>query len=233
MNFIPTLIIILVIIQENVTVLEAINMARKNSHIDILVSHFQGNVWESFKNIRVLSYVIVSVLFVGGAGIWMPWMKESTITAWLPGATVFTYCFALLGSIICNRLYFYTKSLKKIRKLYKEGLSEEEIQKHFEAHEVDSILSAWGMIFGSLIIILITIAYSKFYSEDSLFGWLGLLLSMLLYLVASAEDLDKESSVIEVPKDKQEAEPLVPQVIDESSAELDSDFFSDGEPDND
>lgn len=204
-------------------------MVKKNSHVDILISHFKNVVWPSFKNIRVLSYVLVSVAFVGGAGIWMPWVKEATVNSWLPGATVFTYCFALLGSIICKRLYFYTKSLSEIRSLYKKNSAEEEIQRHFQHLEVGSILSAWGMIFGSFIIILITVAYSKYYANDSIYGWVGFILSMLLYFVASAEDLDRQSSVIAKSKDRQDATPLVPQNIDESDVELNSDFFSDGE----
>lgn len=227
MFLMPELIVIFLISQDVSVFYMVVIMARNNSHVDILVSHFKSNVWQSFKNIRVISYVAVSVLFVGGAGIWMPWVKETTISTWLSGATVFTYCFALLGSIICNRLYFYTKSLKEIKNIYKKGLSEEEIEKHFDTHEISSILSAWGMIFGSLIIILITIAYSKYYSADSIYGWLGLLLSLLLYLVASAEDLNKDSS-INYSKDKQEAEPLVPANLSEVTTELNSDFFSNG-----
>jgi hypothetical protein len=204
-------------------------MVKKNSHVDILISHIKNVVWPSFKNIRVLSYVLVSVTFVGGAGIWMPWVKEASVDSWLPGATVFTYCFALLGSIICNRLYFYTKSLSETKALYERESPEEEIQSHFQHLEDGSILSAWGMLFGSLIIILITIAYSKFYANDSIYGWLGLLLSMLLYFVASAEDLDTQSRVNAPSKDRQDATPLVPQNIDDNDVELNSDFFSDGE----
>ncbi|QWV06567.1 hypothetical protein KQ246_19440 (plasmid) [Pseudoalteromonas shioyasakiensis] len=227
MFYIQELIVFLLIYQEISTLYWGWIMARKNTHVDVLLCHFKDNVWQSFKNIRVISYVAVSVLFVGGAGIWMPWVKEVKVTTWLSGATVFTYCFALLGSIICNRLYFYTKSLKEIKNLYKKGLSEEEVEEHFETHEVSSILSAWGMIFGSVIIILITIAYSKYYSADSIYGWLGLLLSLLLYLVASAEDLDKDSSINDL-KDKQEADPLVPADLGEATTELNSDFFSNG-----
>jgi hypothetical protein len=225
----PSLILVILILQEWNMMCSGVYMVKKNSHVEILISHFKNVVWPSFKNIRVLSYILVSVAFVGGAGIWMPWVKAASVNSWLPGATVFTYCFALLGSIICNRLYFYTKSLSEIRTLYKNNSEEEKIQSHFQNLEEGSILSAWGMIFGSFIIILITIAYSKFYANDSIYGWVGLILSMLLYFVASAEDLDRKSSVIPKAKDRQDAIPLVPQSIGESDVELNSDFFSDGE----
>lgn len=195
-------------------------------HVQVLRKHFKDKVWRSFKNIRVLSYVAVSVIFVGGAGIWMPWLKETSVTSWLPGATVFTYSFALLGSIICNRLYFYTKSLKEIRNIYtRNGVDSATVDAHFEEQEIGSILSAWGMIFGSLIIILITIAYSKFYNQDSIYGWVGLFLSIFLYFVVSAEDLDKDSSLGD--KNKEDAEPIVPTSVGSDDKEFNSDFFSD------
>lgn len=204
-------------------------MTRKVSHVDILITHFQNIILPSFENVRVVSYVLVSVLLVGGAGIWMPWAKETHVGTWLPGATVFTYSFALLGSIICNRLYFYTKSLREIKGLVEREDDNVTLQNHFENHEVGSILSAWGMIFGSFIIILITVAYSKYYNSDSVYGWTGFILSVLLYFFASAEDLDKKSSVTAKTKDNQDAKPLMPSGDGSEDSELNSDFFSDGE----
>lgn len=207
-------------------------MTVKNDHINVLVSHVKNVLWESFKNIRVVSYILISVVLVGGAGVWMPWLKESSVQSWLPGATVFTYCFALLGSIICNRLYFYTKSLRELRKLYK-GLDDgKKIEAHFEDHENGSILSAWGMIFGGVIILFISFAYAKYSSEDSLVGWLGLFLSILLYFSASAEELDNSSRVLSKRKDNEEAEQIVPtepSEIANNGSRLNSKFFSDGE----
>lgn len=204
------------------------NNKKPKNHFGVLWKHLYCVVWGSFKNIRVISFVLVSVAFVGGAGIWMPWLKESEIDSWLPGSTVFTYCFALLGSIICNRLYFYTKSIRDFRSMYEEG-NDDLIRDYFTNQDTASVLSAWGMLFGTIIIILISIAYANHYDSDSWIGWLGLVLSILLYLIASAEDLDKKSSVFPKSKDSEDAGPVVPAISDNLEAHLDGSFFQDGE----
>lgn len=205
-------------------------MGNTLEHFTVLSEHFKKVISPSFKNIRVISYVFIAVVFVGGAGIWMPWAKESNISTWLPGSTVFTYSFALLGTIICNRLYFYTKSLKDIKCFYNDGSNEAELNLKFEEYEKRSILSAWGMLFGCLIIILITISYSKYYDQDSIFGWLGLFLSIFLYFFASAEEVNNSSSVLPVLKDQEAAVAPVPVPVDgnEDPIKFDSDFFTEG-----
>jgi len=226
-----TLFILIVLAFENAIyfILLGKYMAKANQHINILTEHFKDVIKPAFCNVRVISYVLVSVVFVGGAGIWMPWAKESQITSWLPGSTVFTYSFALLGSIICNRLYFYTKSLKEIRSYFNKNLNEDEVDTHFWEYEKRSILSAWGMLLGSFIIILVTFSYAKYYSSDSIVGWLGLILSISLYFFASAEDVDNSSSVIPLTKPKQDAEPIFTAQTTETS--LNSDFFGNGDND--
>lgn len=205
-----------------------IYMTATSEHFKVLNDHFEDVIKPSFRNIRVISYVLIAVVFVGGAGIWMPWAKESNITVWLPGSTVFTYSFALLGSIICNRLYFYTKSLKEIKKFYSDNLQVNEINIKFEEYEKKSILSAWGMLFGSLVIVLITFSYSKYYAEDSIFGWLGLLLSIFLYFCASAEEVSISSSILPKPKDCEPASAPMPIDEGEESPTLNSGFFTEG-----
>jgi hypothetical protein len=225
---IVSLIIILIMLSDfNYIYYYGCFLVMKNEHVEVLTDYIKDTVAPSFTNVRVVSYIFVSVLLVGGAGIWMPWAKEAHLSSWLPGSTVFTYCFALLGSLICNRLYFYTKSLKEIKGNYETGMEQPELEKYFDKHEKDSVISAWGMLFGSFIIILVTFSYSKYYNEDSFVGWLGLALSILLYFSASAEELDKISRVQD-KKDNQEAEPIVPSSMDGPVTEG-SAFFSEGE----
>ncbi|PKH07044.1 hypothetical protein [Moritella sp. Urea-trap-13] len=225
------LFILSVILFENITFLifSGGYMADSNQHVNVLIEHFKNVIKPAFLNVRVISYILVSVVFVGGAGIWMPWAKEAQITSWLPGSTVFTYSFALLGSIICNRLYFYTSSLKEIRSYFNQNLDDTEIDNRFNEYEKRSILSAWGMLLGSFIILLVTFSYAKYYASDSVVGWLGLILSILLYFFASAEDVDNSSSVLPVPKSKQDAEPIFTPQDDDTS--LNSDFFGNGSDD--
>ena len=199
-------------------------MSRNNQHVNVLLEHVKGVVVPAITNVRVVSYVLVAVVFVGGAGIWMPWVREDQIATWLPGSTVFTYSFALLGTIICNRLYFYTKSIKEIKGYFAEDLDKGQLEERFQGHENRSILSAWGMLFGSLVIILITLSYSKYYSSDSYFGWIGLILALCLYFCAAAEDVIEKSSVIDKPE---QAAGLV-LTTETEVAPLNSDFFGNG-----
>ena len=136
MEFELFLIIIFILFEHSkFLIFLGIYMAATSEHFKVLNDHFEDVIKPSFRNIRVISYVLIAVVFVGGAGIWMPWAKESNITVWLPGSTVFTYSFALLGSIICNRLYFYTKSLKEIKNFYSDNLQVNEINIKFEEYE--------------------------------------------------------------------------------------------------
>jgi hypothetical protein len=149
----------------------------------------------------------------------------------LPGSTVFTYTFALLGSIICNRLYFYTKHLREVQRMYdKNDMDEESVKNYFLTHDRKSIISAWGMILGSLIIVLISFAYSKFYREDSIIGWIGFILAIFLSFLTLAEEVDDDSKVISSDKGQQDAETLISKTfITESDGNSNSKFFGNGD----
>lgn len=112
--------------------------------------------------------------------------------------------------------------------MYQEG-NEEVITEYFITQDTASVLSAWGMLLGTIIIILVSIAYAHHYNSDSWIGWIGLGLSVLLYFFASAEDLDRKSSVLPKIKDQEDAEPMVPPMTSDNKEHLDSSFFQDGE----
>ncbi|RBW65353.1 hypothetical protein DS893_09655 [Vibrionales bacterium C3R12] len=202
-------------------------MSIKSDHYNVLLKYLSKSVKPSLFNIKVVSYLFVSVLLIGGAGVWMPWVRSTSFTAWLPGSTVFTYVFALLGTMLCNRLYFYTSQLREVKQMISDNREQDEIDKTFLEFETHSVLSAWGIMVGAVILLLVSFSYSYFYNEDSWIGWLGFIMALCLYFVSSISDVDDKTK-IEDQKDKQEAEPIIPNdsALD---VELDANFFQTGE----
>ncbi|MBE3667445.1 hypothetical protein BOO25_00600 [Vibrio navarrensis] len=202
-------------------------MSMKNDHYNVLMEYLSKSVKPALLNIKVVSYLFVSVLLIGGAGVWMPWIRSTGFSAWLPGSTVFTYVFALLGTMLCNRLYFYTSQLKEVKQMIREKREPEDIDNTFLEFEKHSVLSAWGIMVGAIILLLVSFSYSYFYNQDSWIGWLGFLMALCLYFVSSVSDVQDKTKIEDV-KDKQEAEPIIPNDSDQG-VELDANFFQTGE----
>ncbi len=201
----------------------------KGCHFSRLLMHLKEKIYPQVKNIRVVSYFFVSVVCVGGAGIWMPWFRED-VNVYLPGNTIFTFVFALLGTLICNRLYFQYRSIRNVKDFYesqsneKDKVDKKRIEKYFEELDHQSIISSWGLLFGCLVLIIVTYAYAKNYTIDSISGWIGLILALTLYFIALAEDINKESSPIESAKGDEDAGELFDNANEEI---LNENFFGD------
>ncbi|MUK68424.1 hypothetical protein [Aliivibrio fischeri] len=204
-------------------------VVNKDCHFGMLLQHLKEKIYPQVKNIRVVSYFFVSVICVGGAGIWMPWFRED-VSVYLPGNTIFTFVFALLGTLICNRLYFQYSSIRNVKKFYesqsdeKGKVDKKRIESYFEVLDYQSIISSWGLFIGCIVLIIVTYAYAKNYTIDSISGWIGLILALTLYFIALAEDISRESSPIESSKGDEEAG----EVFNNSSEEtLNESFFGD------
>lgn len=46
-------------------------MSMKNDHYNVLMEYLSKSVKPALLNIKVVSYLFVSVLLIGGAGVWM------------------------------------------------------------------------------------------------------------------------------------------------------------------
>ena len=211
-------------------------MDKSGSHYQILKQYLFDEVVESLKNIRVVSYVFVSVLLIGGAGVWMPWMRGGA-EHFLPGSNVFTYVFALLGTLLCNRLYFNVHRFQKIRGIVKNKKIAEnsvfEIESIIEEFDKESILSSWGMLFGSIILLIVSYSYAYHYDTDSVASLVALLLSIVFYLASTAMDINKKTDPNgDTIKDRQDSKPPIP-ILDElddiNEDDLNSSFFQSGE----
>ncbi|MCH2192073.1 MAG: hypothetical protein MK188_14205 [Gammaproteobacteria bacterium] len=195
------------------------------SHYEVLYRFLRDDVVSTLKDIKVISYSVVSMIIIGAAGIWIPWLWNDSKTAFLPGGTVFTYVLALLGSLVCNKLFFHSKKLENL--IDNKGEKDKKaIESELFEYEKSTILSAWGILAGSLIIVLTAIVYSKNNNEDSLLGFIALIFSWILYYMASVTEVREKTAP--VTKGNQEAEPIIP-VVPEENADFGADFFQNGE----
>lgn len=198
------------------------------SHIEILRKYISDDVLPTFKDIKVVSYSIVSVLFIGAAGIWLPWISQNTPDVLLPGSTVFTYVLALLGSLVCNKLFFHSHKINEIshcKPTFDESASVRNDNQIRDFFERSAILSAWGILAGGFIIVLTAIVYSKSNDQDSWLGLIALISSWILYYLATATEVKKKTEV--TTKGNQDAVPIFPPVI-ESDMVIDENFFQTG-----
>lgn len=194
-------------------------------HYDVLCRFLSEEVASNLKDIKVISYSIVSMIVIGAAGIWIPWLWNEPGVALLPGGTVFTYVLALLGSLVCNKLFFHSNKLKNLVST-KGDKNEVNHSLAYIEHEKSSILSAWGILAGSFIIVITAIVYSKSNNEDSLLGILALILSWVLYFLANVTEVAEKTASI--AKGEQEAKPPFP-VLSQENTEFSVGFFQNGD----
>ena len=222
------IIILLIIENSNILIILHWRIKSDMNHYQILCHYLNEDVLPTFKNIKVVSYSVVSVLIIGAAGIWMPWLTLDNMKAILPGSTVFTYVLALLGSLVCNKLFFHSHKYNEVHCIedsFNEDTTRESHINKIKYFEKSGILSAWGILAGSLIIVLTAIAYSKSYDQDSFLGFLSLILSWILYYLATASEIRQKTDP--GGKGSQDAVPIIPSGND-NTLPLDADFFQTG-----
>ncbi len=179
------------------------------SHYEILCKYISIVVFPTLKNVKVISYSVVAVVIVGGAGIWVPWLTPGDNFVILSGGTVFTFVFALLGSLVCNRLYFHSEKIKNLSTLLKDNnFDSSKFKYQLEEIENGNVLSAWGLLAGSLIIVLTSICYAYNRESDSIIAAFSLLFSLIFYYVVTASEVSKKTE--SVSKGDEDAQSLFP-----------------------
>jgi len=167
------------------------------------------------KNIRILSYFFVSIVFLGAAGIWFPWLQQQTsFGSYFRGDNLFTFAIALLGGLLCNKIYHADSIIRDIFSEFTTELSQKDsvksadmkniILKRRKKYKEQIVLSAVGLFLGCIALICIIYAYSSSPNKSSLVGFLGLLLSLGLYLFSTADEIDENTQVREINGDADE-----------------------------
>nr|WP_217993454.1 hypothetical protein [Aliivibrio wodanis] len=152
-------------------------------------------------NVRIISYFIVSILCLGAAGIWLPWLDKAVrFEQFFRADNIFTFVVALLGGLLCNKVFHADRIAKDIFSELKLKLDSAEHHKSSEIYALlkkrkniykeQLALSAIGFLIGSVALILVIIGYSEFSSLNNSYSQLGLIISLILYLYATAEDID-------------------------------------------
>lgn len=179
-----------------------------------------------FKNIRILSYFFVSMVFLGAAGVWLPWLKEGVyIDSYFRGDNIFTFALAVLGGLLCNKIFHADKVIKDIFKQLnfsftsKDNHTSNELRlimfdKSAEYKE-QIALTAIGLFFGSISLICIIYAYATSDTKTSFVGVFGLLLALILYLFSTADEIDENTKVPELTNEIPEPAILDSKVGDE------------------
>lgn len=161
------------------------------------------------KNIRILSYFLVSIVFLGAAGIWFPWLQQQTsFSSYFRGDNLFTFAIALLGGLLCNKIYHADSVIRDIFSEFTLELSQNDsvkssdmkniILKRRNKYKEQIVLSAVGLFLGCIALICIIYAYSSSPNKSSLVGFLGLLLALGLYLFSTADEIDENTQVREI-----------------------------------
>lgn len=129
-------------------------------------------IFDAIKKIEIFSFFIVSVCFVGGAGVWLPWITD-TNPQFLRGDNIFTYGVAILGGLLCDKLLF----------------SKDTNNRKFKGA---------GILLGTISLVLISIAYSKSRTESSYVALFGLLMALCIHLIVIASDKKRWEEDIKV-----------------------------------
>lgn len=168
------------------------SLVNNESHFGMMIKYIKDDVKPSLSNVKVLSYFIIAVWIFGGAGVWLPWLSNSDNIIYIPGSNVFTFSLALLGSLLCEKLFFNYKEIKLILKDVKAG---RDVGEFLEDYEKGTIISAWGMLFGSVNILLVIISYRYYYNETSFVNVLGLIYTIIFYFCAISKDVESNTSI--------------------------------------
>lgn len=117
---------------------------------------------DALNNIVLMSFFIVSVCVIGGAGVWLPWITESD-PEYFRGDNIFTYGVAILGGLLCDKL-LYAKNI------------------------IQGSSTAAGLLFGCISLIFISVGYAHYKSESSLIAFVGVFVALIIHLMVTASD---------------------------------------------
>jgi hypothetical protein len=176
----------------------------KDSEWDIAISAILTKCRDIIRNVRVLSYFFVSIVFLGAAGIWLPWINHATSNVhYFRGDNIFTFVVALLGGLLCNKIFHADRVIKTIFNELATILANQpehksrDLWKIFTNRKIEYkeqiILSAIGLFWGAISLICIIYAYSNSTQQTSLVGAIGLIMALILYLFSTAEDINESS----------------------------------------
>lgn len=189
----------------------------------VLRNYVVKEIFPAILNIKVISFFSISIVFIGGGGIWLPWVRDEQINSYFPGSNVFTFSMALLGSLICKKLFFSAKVVNELLEMFKSDDPRSNIDNRVRDLKKETIVSAWGMIFGAISLILVIVSYANYYDEDSIYGVLGLFFALIIYIFSETPVIERDSRV---PKGSQNSnlDDFIPPVLSDSK-EIDSNFF--------
>lgn len=164
-------------------------------------------------NVRILSYFLVSIIFVGAAGIWLPWLYDDVkYQSFFRGDNVFTFVLALLGGLLCNKVFHADRIVKDIFKDLKILLENKSthssddiitiLNKRKSVYREQLALSAIGFVIGSVSLVLVIIGYAGSSELNNIYSFLGMLISLLLYIFSNAEEIDDSTKVEELSEDE-------------------------------
>ncbi|WIH22873.1 hypothetical protein [Photobacterium damselae] len=154
-----------------------------------------------FSNIRIVSYFVVSILFLGAAGIWLPWLDSAvSFGSFFRADNIFTFVVALLGGLLCNKVFHADRIVKDIFSELKLKLDSSDehsssdiyglLIRRRELYKEQLALSAVGFLIGSIALILVIIGYSENNTLNNIYSFIGFVMSLILYLYVTAEDID-------------------------------------------
>lgn len=133
---------------------------RKNAWSGI-IDELINRIANAFKSIKFIFFFLFGVIFVGGIGIWFPFIiSDSESKRFLESLNVFTYSVAILGTL-CIESFFNRKF---------------------------SDFSALGLIVGLMTLIVSCIGYYQEKSGVSSIVNITASFSLLLFVIANAND---------------------------------------------
>jgi hypothetical protein len=133
---------------------------RENSW-DGVGTELAARLGNAIKSLPFIAFFLVGILFIGGIGIWLPYVVNTSENAVLfESQNVFTYAVAILGTLVVEG--FFGNKQKNI--------------------------AALGLIFGFIAFLLCSIGYFNLRTGLSIWVNIGAFVSLLIFLLANVND---------------------------------------------
>jgi len=137
-----------------------VSKIRRNSW-DGLGVELSNRLGNTFKSLPFLAFFLVGVIFIGGTGVWLPWVMDKTNTVSLfESQNLLTYSVAILGTLLVDGFF-------------------EDKKKN---------LAAFGLIIGIIALGLCVFGYYESQTGFSLYVLLGSILSLLIFLFVNVNN---------------------------------------------
>ncbi|HCO7999172.1 TPA: hypothetical protein OB720_000623 [Escherichia fergusonii] len=136
-----------------------------------------GRIVNTFNSISFIAFFLAGILFVGGVGLWLPYLSAiisgDENASFFESVNVFTYSFAILGTLCVDVILNNQKSTKDFLGL--------------------------GMIFGVLALICCVVGYLTTKTGSSYLLNIGTLITLLIFICANVNDdkFDNDTSQAE------------------------------------